>query len=80
MASHWLPFESESTKTNFKLIQQLKRYKNYFQRRQNMAKETDFEYSDTLTYRIELINILLAEFGQFQHPKSLKNLLHRPKF
>jgi len=80
MKYEWLPFEPEPMKNNFQLIYQLKKHKQYFQRRQHLVKETDSKYSDLLTYRIELINILLAEFGEFKNPKSLKNLLHKPKF
>jgi hypothetical protein len=65
---------------SFELIYQLKKKKQYLQRRHHLVKETDIPFSELLTYRIELINILLAEFGEFQNPVSLKNLRHKPKF
>ena len=65
---------------NSDFLHQLKRKKIAMQRKQKLVQETDIEMSQTLTRRIELINILLAEFGHFHHPKSLANLLHRPKF
>lgn len=57
---------------------QLRNKKTELQRSLHKAQETDFELSDALTRKIELINILLAEFGSFAHPRSLKNLLKRP--
>jgi len=61
-------------------LYQLKRKKASMQRKQRIVQESDLKLSEVLTRRIELINILLAEFGDFKHPKSLANLLHRNKF
>lgn len=66
--------------TSFELIYQLKKKKQAMQRQVSLIRETDIEFSQTLIYRIELINILLAEFSEFKHPKSLANLLKRNGF
>ncbi len=61
-------------------LYQLRRKKISMQYLQKKVQETDIPLSERLTYRIELINLLIAEFGDFKHPKSLANLLHRNKF
>ena len=66
--------------SNADFLYHLRRKKVAMQRVQNKVQETDRELSETLIRRIELINILLAEFGVFKHVKSLANLLHKPKF
>jgi hypothetical protein len=66
--------------SNADFLHHLRRKKVSMQRVQNKVQETDRELSETLIRRIELINILLAEFGVFKHVKSLANLLHKPKF
>ena len=66
--------------SNSEFLYQIKRKRASLQRKLRIVQETDLNLSETLTRKIELINIVIAEFGDFKHPKSLANLLHRNKF
>jgi len=66
--------------SNSEFLYQVKRKRASLQRKLRIVQETDLRLSETLTRKIELINIVIAEFGDFKHPKSLANLLHRNKF
>lgn len=51
------------------------------QRLSRMTKKVDdLDYIQTLTYRIELINLLIVSLQGFKSRNSLKNLKHRAKF
>ena len=62
--------------TNKEFLKSLRTKKASLQRKRYLMCE-DLKMWETLTRRIELINILLAEFGKMQHPNSLRNLLKR---
>lgn len=62
--------------TNKEFLKSLRTKKTSLQRKRYLMCE-DLKMWETLTRRIELINILLAEFGKMQHPNSLRNLLRR---
>jgi len=66
--------------SNSEFLYQIKRKRASLQRKLRIVQETDMNLSQSITRKIELINIVIAEFGDFKHPKSLANLLHRNKF
>jgi hypothetical protein len=65
---------------NAEFLKALRKRKAALERRRKKVFESDIKLSETLTRKIEMINIMLSEFGRQNHPNSIKNLLHRSKF
>lgn len=63
-------------KTNAEFLKALRKKKASLQRKQRLMCE-DLKMWETLTRKIELINIMLSEFGRTQHTNSLRNLLRK---
>jgi hypothetical protein len=62
-----------------RFLDELKKEKQSLQRKEKKVFE-DIEYSQTLNYRIELINLLIVSFQGIKNKNSLKNLNHKPRF
>lgn len=67
-------------KKNKQSLQSLKRKKQWLQYQEKVFFETDSKRRETITRKIELINIVIAEFQPQMNPNSLNNLKHRRKF
>lgn len=65
-------------KTNAEFLKALRKKKTSLQRKQKLMCE-DLKMWETLTRKIELINIIISEFGRTQHTNSLRNLLKKTK-
>lgn len=61
---------------NQDFLKALRKKKTSLQRNRYLLCE-DVKAWETLTRKIELINILLVEFGRMQHPNSIRNLLKK---
>lgn len=72
--TEWKPIQRNS------FLEVLKRKKQDLQRQQKLMMETDLERSETLLYRIELLNLLITEFQGLYHINSIRNLKHRARF
>jgi hypothetical protein len=57
-----------------------KKKRQYLTKRLKEVRETDIKLGETLTRKIELLNIMIAEFGRKPHRNSIKNLNLRAKF
>lgn len=62
-----------------RFLDELKKEKQSLQRKEKKVFE-DVEYSQTLNYRIELINLLIVSFQGIRNKNSVKNLKHKPRF
>jgi hypothetical protein len=63
-----------------RFVETLKKKKRELHRLYEESREDDLKTAETLLYRIELLNILIAEFQGFYHINSIRNLKHRAKF
>lgn len=68
---------------NDEFIKSLKRKRTELKRKFKIIYETDANLRDTLSRKIELLNMLIVDLGegtQKVRPASLKNLKHRARF
>lgn len=63
-----------------RFVDVLKAKKQDLKRQQKLTVETDLKRSETLLYRIELLNILITEFQGLHNTNSIHNLNHRARF
>lgn len=61
-------------------IQYLKRKKKTLQYQEKLFFETDIKRREYVTFKIELINIIIAELQPQMNANSIRNLKHRSKF
>ncbi len=61
-------------------LEALKKERQSLKRKIKVVAELDLSLTETFTYRLELINILIVSMQGFKSAKSLKNLKHRPQF
>lgn len=71
---------AENTKKKKQSLQFFKRKKQWLQYQEKVFFETDIKRRETLTRKIEMINIIIAEVQPKRHNNCIHNLKHRSKF
>lgn len=67
----------EQTETFLKAI---KKKRQFFLRKFKNISEEDVQMRESISRKIELLNCLIAEFGDKKQYNSIKNLGHKAKF
>lgn len=61
-------------------LKAIKKKKQFFNRKYKNIPDSEVKLRESISRKIELLNCLIAEFGDKKQFNSIKNLGHRAKF
>jgi hypothetical protein len=71
------PMNEEDTEA---FLTAIKKKKQFFNRKYRNIPDSEVKMRESISRKIELLNCLIAEFGDKKQYNSIKNLGHRAKF